>query len=164
LQELIRTALKQNYDLQMAVERASATRAQLGIARSNQFPVVTLDPVFSDGKPTRTSSPAPFRSLVTSSSKLTLGRYRRAVLQQRLIWYKLGKYSMRPTLRFPISNGKSARRKTRSTFGWESIRTMSLAANHSASRLLLAGIGVRLCRPATHGIAFGTARVQARYP
>jgi len=35
LQELIRTALKQNYDLQLATERISAARAQLGITRSN---------------------------------------------------------------------------------------------------------------------------------
>ena len=38
LQELIRTALKQNYDLQLAVERVNAARAQVGIERSNQFP------------------------------------------------------------------------------------------------------------------------------
>src|ERR1700751_5524505 len=50
LQELIRTALNQNYDLQLAVERVTAARAQLGITRSNQFPQVTLDPVFSGGK------------------------------------------------------------------------------------------------------------------
>jgi multidrug efflux system outer membrane protein len=50
LQELIRTALKQNYDLQLAVERVTAARAQLGITRSNQFPQVTLDPVFGGGK------------------------------------------------------------------------------------------------------------------
>ena len=50
LQELIRTALKQNYDLQLAMERVTAARAQLGITRSNQFPQVTLDPTFSGGK------------------------------------------------------------------------------------------------------------------
>src|ERR1700751_439351 len=50
LQELIRTALKQNYDLQLAVERVNAARAQLGITRSNQFPQVSLDPNFSGGK------------------------------------------------------------------------------------------------------------------
>lgn len=50
LQELIRTALKQNYDLQLAVERVTAARAQLGVTRSNQFPQVTLDPTFSGGK------------------------------------------------------------------------------------------------------------------
>jgi multidrug efflux system outer membrane protein len=50
LQDLIQTALKQNYDLQMAIERVNAARAQLGITRSNQFPQVSLDPVFSGGK------------------------------------------------------------------------------------------------------------------
>src|SRR5258708_18201150 len=50
LQELIRTALKQNYDLRLAVERVNAARAQVGITRSNQFPLVSLDPTFSGGK------------------------------------------------------------------------------------------------------------------
>src|SRR5690242_11497080 len=40
LQQLIRTALKQNYDLQLATERINAARAQLSITRSNQFPQV----------------------------------------------------------------------------------------------------------------------------
>jgi outer membrane protein, multidrug efflux system len=50
LQDLIRTALKQNYDLRMAIERVNAARAQVGIARSNEFPQVSLDPNFSGGK------------------------------------------------------------------------------------------------------------------
>jgi outer membrane protein, multidrug efflux system len=50
LQKLIRTALKQNYDVQLAVERVTASRAQLGIARSNEFPQVSLNPNFSGGK------------------------------------------------------------------------------------------------------------------
>src|ERR1700735_4752697 len=50
LQELIRTALKQNYDVQLAVERVTASRAQLGIARSNEFSQVSLNPSFSGGK------------------------------------------------------------------------------------------------------------------
>jgi len=50
LQELIRTALKQNYDLQLAVERVNAARAQVGITRSNEFPQISLDPSFSGGK------------------------------------------------------------------------------------------------------------------
>ena len=41
LQELIRTALVQNYDLREAVIRVDAARANLGITRSNQFPDVT---------------------------------------------------------------------------------------------------------------------------
>ena len=50
LQELIRTALKQNYDLQIAVERVNAARAQVGIARSNEFPQVSVGPTFNGGK------------------------------------------------------------------------------------------------------------------
>src|ERR1700728_77137 len=38
LQELIRTALQQNFDLRDAVARVEAARASLGITRSAQFP------------------------------------------------------------------------------------------------------------------------------
>jgi multidrug efflux system outer membrane protein len=38
LQSLIRTALKQNYDVRIAAERVLAAQAQLRIARSNQYP------------------------------------------------------------------------------------------------------------------------------
>src|SRR5580698_4961616 len=38
LQDLIRTALAQNYDLRSAVANVEGARANLGIARSNQFP------------------------------------------------------------------------------------------------------------------------------
>jgi len=41
LQELIRTALVNNYDLQQAAARTIAARANLGITRSEQFPNVT---------------------------------------------------------------------------------------------------------------------------
>ena len=38
LQKLIRTAMAQNYDLQTAAARINAARANLGLARSDQFP------------------------------------------------------------------------------------------------------------------------------
>jgi outer membrane protein, multidrug efflux system len=38
LQKLVRTAMQQNYDLRAAVARINAERANLGLARSNQFP------------------------------------------------------------------------------------------------------------------------------
>src|SRR5229473_1553221 len=38
LQELVRTALAQNYDLRDAVARVDAARANLGIARAAQYP------------------------------------------------------------------------------------------------------------------------------
>jgi multidrug efflux system outer membrane protein len=50
LQELIRTALKQNYDLQLATERIDAARAQLAITRSSLFPQVQGGGNFSGGK------------------------------------------------------------------------------------------------------------------
>src|SRR5271170_2040429 len=50
LQELIRTALKQNYDLQIATERIKAGRAQLAITRSNLFPQVQGGGTFYGGK------------------------------------------------------------------------------------------------------------------
>jgi multidrug efflux system outer membrane protein len=40
LQELVKTALQQNYDLRDAVARVEQARANLGITRSNQFPQV----------------------------------------------------------------------------------------------------------------------------
>ena len=50
LQELIRTAIKQNYDLQIATERIVAARAQVQITRSNQLPQVTGNGDFSGGQ------------------------------------------------------------------------------------------------------------------
>src|SRR3981189_1489555 len=50
LQELIRIALKQNYDLQLATERINEGRAQLAITRSRLFPQVQANADFSGGK------------------------------------------------------------------------------------------------------------------
>src|SRR5262245_8284912 len=41
LRELISTALVNNYDLNQAVARIQAARANLGIARADQFPEIT---------------------------------------------------------------------------------------------------------------------------
>src|SRR5882672_8303570 len=38
LQKLVHTAMDQNYDLRLAVARINAARANVGLARSNQFP------------------------------------------------------------------------------------------------------------------------------
>jgi multidrug efflux system outer membrane protein len=50
LQELVRTALKQNYDLQLATERINAARAQLAVTRSSLFPQVQGNGNFNGGK------------------------------------------------------------------------------------------------------------------
>lgn len=59
LQDLIRKALKNNYDLQLATERIVAARAQVMITRSAEFPQITADGVginqnaFTGGFPDR---------------------------------------------------------------------------------------------------------------
>src|SRR5579863_8735662 len=79
LQELIRTALKQNYDLQMAVERVNAARAQVGIVRSNEFPMVSLEPTFSGGKTDQNIKSNVFSLAGDVVFQVDLfGRYRRA--------------------------------------------------------------------------------------
>lgn len=79
LQELIRTALKQNYDLKIAIERVSAARAQVGITRSNEFPQVSLDPEFSGGKTEQDIKSNIFSLAADAVFQVDLfGRYRRA--------------------------------------------------------------------------------------
>src|SRR6266404_8749236 len=56
LQELIRTALKENYDLQLATERIAGARAQVTITRSSLFPQVQGDANFRGGKDASTQS------------------------------------------------------------------------------------------------------------
>jgi len=79
LQELIRTALKQNYDLQLATERISGARAQLGVTRSNQFPQVSADPNFSGAETEQGIKTNIFSLAADVTFQLDFfGRYRRA--------------------------------------------------------------------------------------
>ena len=80
LQELIRTALKQNYDLQAATERINAARAQLGTTRSSQFPQIQGTSDFSGGKSGTFQSKSNFLTLAADAAfQLDLfGRLRRA--------------------------------------------------------------------------------------
>jgi len=50
LQELIRAALKQNYDLRIATERINAARAEVVVTRSSLFPQVSGNANFTGGK------------------------------------------------------------------------------------------------------------------
>lgn len=80
LQELIRTALKQNYDLQLATERINAERAQVAITRSSLFPQVAANASFNGGKDSATQFKYNFLTLVGDAAfQLDLfGRLRRA--------------------------------------------------------------------------------------
>src|SRR5215472_6291586 len=64
LQELIRTALKQNYDLQLATERINSARAEVAITRSSLFPQVSANANFNGGKDNTTQFKYNFLTLV----------------------------------------------------------------------------------------------------
>src|ERR1700746_1640022 len=85
LQELIRTALKQNYDLQIATERINAARAQLAITRSNLFPQVQGNGNFSGGKESNFQTKFNFLTLSADAAfQLDLfGKLRRATEASR---------------------------------------------------------------------------------
>jgi multidrug efflux system outer membrane protein len=85
LQELIRTALKENYDLQLATERISAARAQVAITRSNLFPQVQGNANFGGGKDPSTQSKYNILGLTADAAfQLDLfGRLRRATEASR---------------------------------------------------------------------------------
>ena len=84
LQQLIRTALEQNYDLQIAASRVLQAQAQLGITRANQFPMVSAGTeAFSQRNPKISSS---FPSYEANAGEVDLavvwnldfwGKYRR---------------------------------------------------------------------------------------
>src|SRR6202166_3812214 len=85
LQELIRTALKQNYDLQLATERINAARAQLAVTRSSQFPQVQGNGNFEGGKESNFQSRYNFL-LLTADAAFQLdffGKLRRATEASR---------------------------------------------------------------------------------
>ena len=80
LQELIRLALKQNYDLQLATERINEGRAQLAITRSRLFPQVQANADFSGGREHNFQTKSNFL-LLTADAAFQLdffGRLRRA--------------------------------------------------------------------------------------
>ncbi|MBO0862692.1 MAG: efflux transporter outer membrane subunit [Chloracidobacterium sp.] len=68
LQELIKTALTNNYDLNQAIERIQAARANLGTARAGQFPEVTAGAGLTSSR-NSTSGQVP----LSSSSTRTFG-------------------------------------------------------------------------------------------
>lgn len=80
LQELIRTALKQNYDLEIATERINAARAQLAVTRSSLFPQVGAGTNFNGGKENTFQSRYNFLTLVGDAAFQLdfFGRLRRA--------------------------------------------------------------------------------------
>jgi multidrug efflux system outer membrane protein len=85
LQELIRIALKQNYDLRIATERISAARAQVAVTRSSLFPQVSGNGNFSGGKEGNFQSRFNFLTLSADAAFQLdfFGRLRRATEASR---------------------------------------------------------------------------------
>jgi multidrug efflux system outer membrane protein len=85
LQELIRKALKENYDLQLATERITAARAQVAITRSSLFPQVQGNANFSGGKDPSTQSKFNILGLTADAAFQIdfFGRLRRATEASR---------------------------------------------------------------------------------
>ena len=85
LQELIRIALKQNYDLQLATERINAGRAQLAVTRSSQFPQVQGNANFAGGKESNFQTKFNFLTLAADATFQLdfFGKLRRATEASR---------------------------------------------------------------------------------
>jgi multidrug efflux system outer membrane protein len=89
LRDLIKTALKQNYDVRIAAARILEARAQLGITRADQLPSVAAS---ASSINERISQSARIPSIETSAHQLSIsaaweldfwGRYRRATESAR---------------------------------------------------------------------------------
>jgi multidrug efflux system outer membrane protein len=85
LQQLVRVALKQNYDLELATERINAARAQLVVTRSNLFPQVSGDANFTGGREKNFQTYYNFLSLAADATFQLdfFGRLRRATQAAR---------------------------------------------------------------------------------
>jgi multidrug efflux system outer membrane protein len=85
LQQLIRTALKENYDLQLATERITAARAEVAVTRSSLFPQVGGNANFAGGKDPTTQAKYNILTLTADAAfQLDLfGRLRRATEASR---------------------------------------------------------------------------------
>src|SRR5467141_3014093 len=91
LQDLIQTALQQNYDVRIAATRILQAQAQLGITRADQWPTISGGAQAVNQRDPRTKN---FRQFETSANQVDLslaweldfwGKYRRATESARAI-------------------------------------------------------------------------------
>ena len=87
LQELIRTALNQNFDLRIAVARVLESQALVGIARADQFPRVDVPALAARERVAASSVPIPLQAYALNSFQVGVsaswevdfwGKFRRA--------------------------------------------------------------------------------------
>jgi multidrug efflux system outer membrane protein len=143
LRELIRTALQQNLDLRIAATRVLEARAQLGIARADQFPTVEAGASTSRTRVAKSVVPFPLDPYQSSDFQLTAGaaweidfwgKYRRATEAARasLLASEWGRRAVVTTL---VSQVASAYFEMRAFDLQLDIATRTLASRRESLRL-----------------------------
>ena len=141
LQQLIRTAIEQNYDLRIAASRVLQAQAQLGITRANQFPMVsTGTEVFSERNPKISNS---FPAYEANAGEVNLavvwnldfwGKYRRQTEAARANLLA-SQWGQRAVLTSVISSVASAYFTLRELDLALDVSKMTLAARQDSLRL-----------------------------
>ena len=151
LQQLIRTAIEQNYDLRIAASRVLQAQAQVGITRANQFPTVSAGAeAFSERNPKISSA---FPSYEANAGQVDLavvwnldfwGKYRRQTEAARASLLA-SRWGQRAVLASVVSNVASA---------YFTLRELDLALDVSKKTLAARQDSLRLTSVlAKHGSA-----------
>ena len=151
LQQLIRTAIEQNYDLRIAASRVLQAQAQVGITRANQFPTVSAGAeAFSERNPKISSA---FPSYEANAGEVDLavvwnldfwGKYRRQTEAARASLLA-SQWGQRAVLASVVSNVASA---------YFTLRELDLALDVSKKTLAARQDSLRLTSVlAKHGSA-----------
>lgn len=153
LRSLIQTALKQNYDVRIAVARILEARAQLGITRADQFPSVAAT---ASSVNERLAQSARIPSIKTTANQVSLtaaweldfwGRYRRATESARasLLAQEWARRAVISSLISDVASAYFQLREldleleiSRQTLGSrkDSLRLTQLLADHGSTSLL----------------------------
>jgi outer membrane protein, multidrug efflux system len=141
LQELIRTALEQNYDIRIAASRVLQAQAQLGVTRANQFPTVNAGADVSSQRNPKISGAFPSYEARTGEVDLAVvwnldfwGKYRRQTEAARAS-VLASQWGRRAVLTSVISNVASAYFALRELDLELEVSKMTLAARQDSLRL-----------------------------
>jgi multidrug efflux system outer membrane protein len=141
LQELIRTALEQNYDVRIAASRVLQAQAQLGVTRANQFPTVNAGADVSSQRNPKISGSFPSYEARTGEVDLSVvwnldfwGKYRRQTEAARAS-VLASQWGRRAVLTSVISNVASAYFTLRELDLELGVSKMTLAARQDSLRL-----------------------------
>ena len=141
LQELIRTAIEQNYDIRIAASRVLQAQAQLGVTRANQFPTVNAGTDVSSQRNPKISGSFPSYEARTGEVDLSVvwnldfwGKYRRQTEAARAS-VLASQWGRRAVLTSVISNVASTYFTIRELDLELDVSKMTLAARQDSLRL-----------------------------